>query len=107
MIKAILESQSVECLMAGDGVSALEAIEREKPDAAVLHARLPQMSGYEVLDAVRARALPVKVLLLASDGRPEAAAADDSLPEPFQPFEPVLRLNRLLSNKLLKTRLES
>ncbi|HUB33075.1 MAG TPA: response regulator [Bryobacteraceae bacterium] len=106
MIKAILESQSVECLIAADGPSALQSIERERPDAAVLHARLPQMSGYEVLGAIQERALPVKVLLLASDGRPEAAGADDSLPEPFQPFEPVLRLNRLLSNKLLKTHLE-
>lgn len=103
MVKAILESQAVECLTSADGKSALEAIVQEKPDAAVLHANLPGMNGYQVLQAARERELPVKVLLLASDGRPEAAGADDWLPEPFHPFEPVLRLNRLLSNRLLKT----
>ena len=103
MVKAILESQSVDCLAAADGRTALDTIAREKPDAAVLHAKLRGMSGYQVLQAVREQGLPVKVLLLASDGRPEAAGADDWLPEPFHPFEPVLRLNRLLSNRLLKT----
>ncbi len=103
MVKAILESQTVECLISADGTSALEVILQERPDAAVLHANLPGMNGYQVLQAVRERKLPVKVLLLASDGRPEAAGADDWLPEPFHPFEPVLRLNRLLSNRLLKT----
>ncbi len=103
MVKAILESQSVDCLAAADGRTALDTIAREKPDAAVLHAKLRGMSGYQVLQAVREQGLPVKVLLLASDGRPEAAGADDWQPEPFHPFEPVLRLNRLLSNRLLKT----
>jgi two-component system, cell cycle response regulator DivK len=103
MVKAILESQSVDCLIAADGHAALDAAVREKPDAAVLHANLTGLSGYQVLQAVREQGLPVKVLLLASDGRPEAAGADDWLPEPFHPFEPVMRLNRLLSNRLLKT----
>jgi DNA-binding NarL/FixJ family response regulator len=39
---------------AGDGRAAVEAIERERPDLAVLDVQMPQLSGIEVARAVRA-----------------------------------------------------
>jgi two-component system cell cycle response regulator DivK len=51
---------------ARDGVEALRAISQEKPDAVVLDMSLPRMTGWELLEKLRAdpvtRNLPVVVL---------------------------------------------
>jgi DNA-binding NarL/FixJ family response regulator len=50
-----------------DGETALQAVQRHKPDVAILDIRMPRMSGLEVLREIRRRDLPTRVLLLTAD----------------------------------------
>jgi two-component system nitrate/nitrite response regulator NarL len=56
-----------------DGPAALEAIEREAPDVAVVDRRLPQLDGARVLNAVVRDGLDTRVLLLGASGEPDGA----------------------------------
>ena len=68
----------------------------------VLDVNMPGMDGYEVLAAIRAENLPVRVLLLTArqqEGdiiRGFTLGADDYMVKPFSPTELVARLKRLL-----------
>lgn len=95
LVKAIVQSQSIECLTATDGHAALEAIRRTRPDAVVLDVNMPGLNGYEVLRAIRGEGIATKVLLLTAEENP-AIAADDYLLKPFNPIDLVVRLKKML-----------
>jgi DNA-binding response OmpR family regulator len=95
LLKAIVQSQAMDCQTVSDGRAALAAIQQNTPDAVVLDVNMPGLNGYEVMDAIRAGSLPVKVLLLTADERPAAGSADDVMTKPFNPIELVARLKRL------------
>jgi CheY-like chemotaxis protein len=94
LVKAIVETQGIECYTATDGVAALEGIRRAKPDIVVLGGNLPEMTGYEVLEKLREEGLAVKVLLLTTEENP-GMSANDYLVKPFNPIDLVVRLKRL------------
>jgi DNA-binding NarL/FixJ family response regulator len=50
-----------------EGYSALRAVQRHKPDVAVLDIRMPGLSGLQVLREIRRNDLPTRVLLLTAD----------------------------------------
>jgi two-component system, chemotaxis family, protein-glutamate methylesterase/glutaminase len=52
--------------MAGDGCAGLAAIERLKPDLVLLDIEMPGMNGLEVLGEIRARSLPVRVMICST-----------------------------------------
>jgi len=52
--------------MAIDGVAGLEAVERLNPDLVLLDIEMPRMNGLEVLAEIRARGLPVKVMMCST-----------------------------------------
>jgi DNA-binding NarL/FixJ family response regulator len=61
-----------------NGGEALEAIERLRPHIAVLDQHMPHLTGPEVLQAVRERNLPSRIVLISAifrAGQAEAAAA--------------------------------
>ena len=66
LVRAALKNYGMECETASDGRTALEIIRRTRPEAAVLDVNMPNMDGYEVLSAIRAEELPVRVLLLTA-----------------------------------------
>ncbi|HEV8454264.1 MAG TPA: response regulator transcription factor [Gemmatimonadales bacterium] len=49
-----------------DGVEALEAVRRHRPDILVLDIRMPRKGGLEVLREIREEKLPTKVVILAA-----------------------------------------
>jgi DNA-binding NarL/FixJ family response regulator len=51
-----------------DGDEALQKIEQTRPAVAVLDARMPRLSGLEVLRAIRDRRLPTRVILYTGYG---------------------------------------
>ena len=56
MLRAI---DSVDiCGEADDGLGALEAIEKEKPDVVLLDVQMPGIDGFEVLNGLRGRTVP-------------------------------------------------
>ena len=54
-LQAYLEAQGLTVHVAHDGTSAIGLAERIEPDVTVLDYRLPDMEGFQVLEAVRSR----------------------------------------------------
>jgi len=89
---------------AGDGLQALEAIARQRPDVVVTDIMMPQLDGYGLLERIRAdaalRTLPV-ILLSAHAGEEArleglAKGADDYVVKPFSARELAARVEVLL-----------
>ena len=89
---------------ASDGAEAIELARRERPSLLVLDLMLPGLSGYDVLERLRAdestRGIAV-LLLSARREEPDrirglSLGADDYLTKPFSPQELVLRVGAIL-----------
>ncbi len=67
-VEGALGSVGIEVVASVDsGSAALEAIEREDPDVAILDVRMPGMGGVPVLEALRARGDNRPVILLTAE----------------------------------------
>jgi two-component system, OmpR family, phosphate regulon response regulator PhoB len=89
---------------ASSGTDALDSARRERPSLIVLDLMLPGMSGYEVLEQLRANDATRDVAVLMLTARREegdrirglSLGADDYLTKPFSPQELVLRVGAIL-----------
>jgi two-component system phosphate regulon response regulator PhoB len=89
---------------ATSGTEALDAARRERPALIVLDLMLPGMSGFEVLEHLRAGETTRDTAVLMLTARREeqdriqglALGADDYLTKPFSPQELVLRVGAIL-----------
>ena len=68
MLRMLLESRDHVVIDASDGPTAIDLIERERPDIAFIDIGLPSMNGYEVAQAIRARAHLASTRLVALTG---------------------------------------
>ena len=87
--------------IAPTGVKGLEMVRSHTPDVVVLDLMLPDMSGWEVLDAIRAHSKVYILVLSARSGEPDRIqglrrGADDYLVKPFSPGELLARCEALL-----------
>ena len=86
---------------------AMAALERQRPDILLLDLNMPQVSGFDILKAVRAhpklKHLPVIILTSSSDNQDKLAALDfgatDFLAKPVDPSELLLRVRNTLAAK--------
>jgi two-component system phosphate regulon response regulator PhoB len=89
---------------ASSGTEALESARRDRPALVVLDLMLPGMSGYDVLEQLRADDATRGVAVLMLTARREegdriqglSLGADDYLTKPFSPQELVLRVGAIL-----------
>ncbi|MCX6626326.1 MAG: response regulator [Candidatus Solibacter sp.] len=101
LVRTTLQNFGMECHLAADGPKALDAARSWRPQAAILDVNMPGMDGYEVLAAIRAENLPVRVMLLTARQQESdvirgfTLGADDYVVKPFSPLELVARLKRL------------
>lgn len=102
MVSMALRYEGWAVRTAGDGATALRAARDERPDAVVLDVMLPDMSGLDVLEALRGQHPQLPVLLLTAKDAVEdriaglSAGSDDYVTKPFSLEEVVLRLKGLL-----------
>jgi len=88
--------------LANDGVTALEAVAAQRPDAMVLDLMMPRIDGLEVCRRLRGIGDDLPILVLtARDAVSHRVAgldagADDYLPKPFALEELLARLRALL-----------
>ena len=68
MLRMLLESLDHIVIDAADGAAAVDLIERERPDAALIDIGLPVMTGYEVAQRIRSRKDLSGVTLIALTG---------------------------------------
>ena len=99
-----LEAEGYAVTLSEDGESAVRICQEvpEPFDLLVLDVMLPGISGFGVVEALRAAGNYVPVLMLTARGRPEdvvngfAAGADDYLPKPFELAVLLARIQALL-----------
>ena len=110
VIRQRLEREGYRVQAAGDGHSALAAVERDLPDLMILDLMLPDLDGLEVLRRLRqggqdaAASLPVIVLTARDDDVDVVVGlelgADDYVVKPFHPRELVARVRAVLRRRL-------
>ncbi len=96
VLATALRLEGFDVIVAGDAAEGWRAIERERPDAAILDVMMPGRDGIDLLRQVRAselRDLPVVVLSARSQPedlrRGDEAGADAYLTKPFD-IEPLV-----------------
>src|SRR5438132_1159531 len=113
LLRDLLEAEGYQVESVGTGEAALEALEvNPETDLLVLDLMLPGMSGYEVIEKLRAEASQsrVPILVLSALSSPSARVrglrdgADDYMTKPFLPEELVARARTLITSRLLERR---
>jgi CheY-like chemotaxis protein len=95
LIEAVLETDGHEITLAADGKEALNKLKRRPYDLVLLDIMMPTMSGYEVLEQIRAMpsraSTPVVVVTAKHDPtgvmREVQGGALDHIAKPFLPEE--------------------
>ncbi|GAB2914055.1 hypothetical protein GCM10027093_60670 [Paraburkholderia jirisanensis] len=93
-----------------NGIAALEAATRQRPDLVLADIMMPRLDGLRLLQAIRTdkQLLDVPVILLSARAGEEArvdglkSGADDYLVKPFSARELVARINALLELTALR-----
>ncbi len=115
LIEACLADVDCRVRLAGDGPSALAAVESGAPDLVLLDVQMPGMDGYTVCKRIKSnpalRLVPVVMItaLDRSQDRVQAleAGADDFMSKPVERMELVARVQSALRQKSLYDRLDS
>ena len=101
-LRRALELHGYDTDTAPDGIEALNAIQRERPDAMVLDVNMPGVDGFGLTRRLRQDGIDLPILMLtARDAVPDRVAgldvgADDYLVKPFALEELLARLRSLL-----------
>ncbi len=88
-LTGILSDEGYEVSMTGDGVEALELIQKDPPDLVLLDIWLPGMDGIEVLKTLKTYNPGVEVLIMSGHGTIDTAVkatklgAQDFIEKPF------------------------
>ncbi len=100
-VRARLESEGYQVMVAGDGPEAIRVCEASRPDLVVLDLMLPGMDGLEVCERIqRERWIPVLMLTARTEEADKVAGfavgADDYLTKPFSLRELAIRVRAIL-----------
>jgi len=63
VLRVNMTAAGMEAILAGDGSTAVERIQRERPDAVILDVMLPGIDGWQVLEQLHATGNPVPVIV--------------------------------------------
>ncbi len=96
-----LEAEGFQVAWVKDGLEAIPAWERVRPDLVVLDLMLPGMSGTEICRAIRSRSDVPIIMLTARDAEVDRVVglelgADDYITKPFSTRELVARIKAVL-----------
>ncbi len=103
-MRAALEANEYEIIVARDGNQGLAMVEREDPDLVILDMMMPKRSGFLVLEWLRRnRRVPTRVIMItANEGSRHKAYAemlgvDDYIRKPFPMTRLIESVDRLLA----------
>jgi two-component system KDP operon response regulator KdpE len=96
-----MQQPAWEVIGALDGQEALDLIEQEQPNVVLLDIGLPEMSGFEVLEAIRLFSDVPVIMLTARDDEYSKVhglelGADDYVTKPFSHLELLARVRAVL-----------
>ncbi len=72
LARSLPDDWDVEISFATNGVEGIEAIKAGKGDVLLLDLNMPEMDGYQVLEAILAQDLPTLTIVVSGDIQPEA-----------------------------------
>ena len=109
----ILSDEGYEVSISGDGVEALELIQKDPPDLVILDIWLPGMDGIEVLKTLKSYNLGVEVLIMSGHGTIDTAikatklGAQDFIEKPFSLDRITESIKNILQEKKLSKATET
>ncbi len=109
LISAVLSSEGYTVFSASDGVEALETLDKEHIDLAVLDVMMPNMDGYEFAQTVREANSDLPILMVSAKHLPEdkrkgfLMGTDDYMTKPIDEEEMLLRIKALLRRAKIAT----
>ncbi|MFC1951554.1 response regulator [Chloroflexota bacterium] len=101
ILKAYLERDGYQVIIAYDGHSALELAQSSLPDLIILDLMLPEVSGWDVCRELRKESDVPIIMLTARDDTTDKIiglelGADDYVTKPFDPKEIISRVRAVL-----------
>lgn len=102
LIFTILKEAFFNCYSACDGIQALEIMDKNQIDLAVVDIMMPNMNGYEFTKTLRDSGCNIPILMVTAkisiDDKREGfnSGTDDFLEKPFEEEELLLRVKALL-----------
>lgn len=104
-VRRIVEAAGYDALVETDGLRALDAVERERPELVLTDLRMPDIDGLAFLERVKSRHPEIAVIVFTgyASAHCEVEAikkgASDYFSKPFRPDEVVLRVEKALARK--------
>ena len=102
LLRAILESDGYSVSAVCNGAEALEVLDREHVDLAVLDIMMPVMDGYAFTDTLRSSGNDLPILMVTAKQLPDdrytgfLVGTDDYITKPIDKKEMLLRIRALL-----------
>lgn len=100
VVEAILSGEGYRVMTASNGRLAWEMIARQQPDVVLLDLQMPVMTGWELLDLIHERGLPVPIVVMTAGYRARAEAkrhgAAAHLAKPFDLNDLLATVERCL-----------
>jgi DNA-binding response OmpR family regulator len=101
----MMKREGYDVLIARDGAQALAMIRAERPQLVLLDAMMPEMTGFDVCEAVRAdeAVRGTRILMLTAKGRESdvarglGAGADAYVTKPFSTRDLVAKVREMLA----------
>jgi len=110
LVAGVLSDEGYECRTAGDSVTALAAIDQQRPSLVLLDVWLhgSPMDGLEVLDAIKQREPDLPVIIFSGHGNIDTAVAAvsrgavDFIEKPFESERLLLMVERATETERLR-----
>ena len=102
LMSTVLEQYGYEVLLAGDGVEALDIMDKKHVDLIILDIMMPRMDGFELTETLRQSGCNIPILMVSAKQSPLdkrkgfIIGTDDYMTKPVDEEEMVLRVGALL-----------
>jgi len=114
LLEAVLAPTGHTIRSAGGGREALQAVQQERPDLILLDLMMPEVSGFEVCEMLRANEATARVPIIVVTAldqlgikeRTLSLGADDYLTKPIQPTDVVARVQAMMQVRHLQQDLD-
>jgi len=104
LLKATLERDGFNVLLAADGVYGMQQVKENTPDLVLLDITMPGPDGYQVIRSIR-EYCSIPIIMITGNHSAEATmrclelGADDYITKPFRPTEVAARIRTKLRRK--------